>query len=76
MGHYGSWGGFGFFATVILLLVPTWRIVSRAGFHGAWSLLILVPLVNLIALWVFAFQTWPRDTRPAAPAAPGAPGQV
>lgn len=72
MGHYGSWGGFGFFA-IIFILVPAWRIVSRAGFHGAWSLLILLPLVNLVALWLFAFQTWPRD-RGAQP--PGSPGQV
>ena len=31
-----------------LLVVPTWRILQRAGFNGAWALLMLVPLVGLL----------------------------
>lgn len=44
----------------LLYIVPAWKIVSKAGYSGAWSLLIIVPLVNLIMLWVFAFSDWPR----------------
>jgi hypothetical protein len=43
----------------ILLIVPCWRIVARAGFHPAWSLLALVPIANVIALWIFAKKKWP-----------------
>ena len=43
------------------LVVPTWRIVKRAGFPGALSLLGLVPVVNIILLWVFAFIKWPNQ---------------
>ena len=44
-----------------IYLVPLWRIVSRAGFHGAFSVLALIPLVNIVMLWVFAFAKWPRE---------------
>lgn len=44
-----------------LLVVPTWRILQRAGFNGAWSLLMLVPLVGFVVLWVLAFVKWPND---------------
>lgn len=44
-----------------LLLVPAWRILTRAGFHGAWSLLLLVPGLNMVAAWVLAFVKWPND---------------
>jgi hypothetical protein len=43
--------------------IPAWRIVSKAGFHGALSLLLLVPLVNMVMLWVFAFVPWPVEQR-------------
>jgi hypothetical protein len=35
------------------------RIVNRAG-YSRWGLLtMVVPLLNLIMLWVFAFASWP-----------------
>ena len=39
---------------VVLLLVvwPVWRICSKAGFHGALSLLMLVPIGNVVLLFV------------------------
>jgi hypothetical protein len=44
---------------IVLFLLPAWMIVRKAGYSGAWSLLLLIPLVNIIALFVFAFSTWP-----------------
>jgi len=61
----------GAFSLIIILvafliyIIPAWRIVSKAGFPGALSLLMLVPVVNLILLWVFAFVEWPVQ-RPRA----------
>lgn len=46
---------------IALIVLPVWRILSKAGYSGAWSLLALIPLVNLIALWVFAFLRWPYE---------------
>jgi hypothetical protein len=40
---------------------PFWRIVRKAGYPGALSLLLLVPFVNIIVIWVFAFVTWPTE---------------
>lgn len=51
---------FGLFA-LIIAVIPCWKIVSKAGYNGAWSLLMLIPLVNLIMLYVFAFNTWPKE---------------
>jgi hypothetical protein len=42
-----------------VLLVPFWKIFSKAGFHGALSLLMIVPVVNLVMLYVLAFSQWP-----------------
>lgn len=51
---------FGLFA-LIIAVIPCWKIVSKAGYNGAWSLLMFIPLVNLIMLYVFAFNTWPKE---------------
>lgn len=50
---------------IVLLLVlffmvlPFWRIFAKAGFPAPLSLLMLVPLVNLLMLFVLAFAEWP-----------------
>ena len=45
----------------VLAVIPAWKIVSKAGYNGAWSLLIFVPLVNIIMMYVFAFNQWPTE---------------
>ena len=52
-------------ALVILVLI-VWafvavfgRIVNRAGYSRWWLLTMVVPVLNLIMLWVFAFASWP-----------------
>lgn len=55
-------GGIGIIPILIILalaVIPYWRIWSRTGHSGAWSLLMLVPIANLISLWVLAFKDWP-----------------
>jgi len=50
---------------VILVLVaavvvwPFCRVYSRAGWSPWVGLLMVIPLVNLITLWVFAYAQWP-----------------
>jgi hypothetical protein len=41
-----------------IFVVPYWKIFSKAGFAGALSLLMIVPLVNLIVLYIVAFSEW------------------
>jgi uncharacterized membrane protein YhaH (DUF805 family) len=46
-----------------IILLPIWfisKILNKAGFSGWFLLLSLVPFLNIIALWVFAFVDWPN----------------
>lgn len=52
-------------ACAALSIVPLWRICERAGFHGALSLLALVPWVGfLIIAAVLSFTPWQPSRRP------------
>jgi hypothetical protein len=48
----------------IIAIIPFWRICQRIGYSPWLSLLMALPLVNLIFLYFLAFSTWPsqRDT--------------
>ena len=65
------WGFFGFVGWLFMLLfwgavigVPLARILARTGFNPWYALFALVPGLNVIMLWIFAWAKWP--------AAPGA----
>jgi hypothetical protein len=57
---YGPAHWLWFIAIIAVVIYPAGRILNRIGFSPLWSLLIFVPLVNLIALWILAFTEWPR----------------
>jgi hypothetical protein len=46
---------------LFLLLVPVIKLLRRTGHSPFWCVLALFPAFNVIALWVFAFKTWPTD---------------
>jgi hypothetical protein len=46
-------------AFVILGIVIFWKIFSKAGYSGAMSLLLFIPIANLIVLCILAFGKWP-----------------
>jgi hypothetical protein len=49
----------------LVLIVPTWRICTRAGFSGALSLLHLVPVVGtLVVMAILSFSDWPAGEAP------------
>lgn len=44
----------------VALFVLGWsRIFAKAGWPGATAFLMLVPLVNIVLFFVFAFGDWP-----------------
>lgn len=45
----------------ILIVIPFWRLLPRAGIPGPVALLAIVPFVPLILLWILAFKRWPQD---------------
>lgn len=48
---------------LVLIGIPAAVIVGKAGYSKAWVILAFIPVVNLIALWVFAFSKWPALRR-------------
>lgn len=61
LGYWSAWHWIMFVAIAALVLYPTGRILGRIGFSPFWSILALIPLVNLLGLWIVALATWPRD---------------
>jgi hypothetical protein len=36
------------------------KVLARAGVNPALALLLLIPFVQIVAVWVFAYMRWPR----------------
>jgi hypothetical protein len=53
----------------ILLTVPVARIFKRVGLSPWLAILAIVPIINLLGLWMFAFNPWPSDSAAAEPEA-------
>jgi hypothetical protein len=45
---------------IVLVGVPVANILHRAGRSRWWTILVFIPLLNLIGLWAFAFARWPK----------------
>ena len=61
MGSFSIWHWLIVIFMIAIFLVPAWRIATKAGYPGALSLLTLIPVVNIIIIWVFAFVKWPVE---------------
>jgi hypothetical protein len=72
MHGYSSLHWFWFIVMIAVVVYPVGHILNRLGFSPLWSILIFIPLVNLIALWILAFTEWPAagETRARNPSAP------
>lgn len=57
----GMWpfGPFIMVIMAVIIIIPFWFIFSKAGYSRWLSLLMVVPIVNLIALYFLAFSSWP-----------------
>ena len=55
-------GLFGLLIILIMAGIPVRQILLRTGFSQWWTLLVVVPVVILLALWIFAFSNWPRQS--------------
>src|SRR5437868_15503066 len=43
----------------VFFIFVWWKIFSKAGFNGAMSLLLLVPIANIVVICMLAFGRWP-----------------
>jgi hypothetical protein len=57
----------------IIAVVPFYRLCARVGYSPWLSLLVLVPLVNIIFIYFLAFSEWPSQRSGAAPGAAATP---
>jgi hypothetical protein len=53
-----------FFLIGLIIVLPFWRIFSKAGFNGALSILMIIPLLNLFMIYFLAFSDWPALKTP------------
>ena len=61
-----SYGSFWLIGEIILI-IPFWRICRRIGWSPWLSLLMAIPLVNLIFIYVVAFSEWPSHKGTVTP---------
>lgn len=47
-----------------IIVVPFWQIFKKAGMAPALSFLMVVPLANLVMLYVLAFSQWKTPVVP------------
>jgi hypothetical protein len=59
--------GMMFLLIIPIAVIPYWKIFGKAGFSPALSLLIIVPLANLIVLYYVAFADWKPRTGGVVP---------
>ncbi len=48
---------------LVILVFNIWvncSVLNKAGFSRWWVVLIFVPVVDLAAIWLFAFLDWPN----------------
>jgi len=41
------------------IVLPYWKIFSKAGFSGWLSLTMIIPFLNIVILFYLAFAQWP-----------------
>lgn len=46
---------------MIIVIIPFWRICDRVGLSPWLSLLLLIPLANIIFVYYVAFTDWPSQ---------------
>ena len=51
-------------AVWVFMVYVYWRIATKAGYPGGYSLLLLVPIANIVVMVMFAFRPWPIELRP------------
>jgi len=45
----------------IIAIIPFWRICTRVGYSPWLSLLMAIPLVNIVFIYFLAFSNWPSQ---------------
>jgi hypothetical protein len=58
-----SWREFLLMLILVLNAIPISKILGRVGLNKWWTIAFLVPFLNIVALWIFAYAHWPTLDR-------------
>ena len=47
------------FISIVIVVLPYWKIFSKAGFSGWLSVTMIIPPINIVMLFYLAFANWP-----------------
>ena len=53
-----------------IVFIPVIKLLRRTGHNPLWCFLAIVPVINVIAWWYFAFKPWPTDSKAGLTAPP------
>jgi uncharacterized membrane protein YhaH (DUF805 family) len=59
-GLIGLWVIFAL-AAILFTLYCYWRVAEKCGYPGVYSLLLLIPLVNIVVHLYWVFAEWPIE---------------
>jgi uncharacterized membrane protein YhaH (DUF805 family) len=62
-----------YLVALIVALVASAKVLTKAGYSGWWVLMVFVPIVNFVMFLVFAFSDWPALRNRATPVDPSWP---
>ena len=62
--YLSIWQWLGLAVLCVISLIPAARILRRAGLNVGWAIFLVIPLVNIMAIWVLAYVRWPAVERP------------
>jgi hypothetical protein len=43
----------------LIIVLPFWKIFTKAGFPGPLAILVIIPFVNIFMIFFLAFAEWP-----------------
>jgi|HigsolmetaAR203D_1030402.scaffolds.fasta_scaffold00021_84 hypothetical protein len=66
MESFSIWYWLAMLAMWFIFLWPLGRVVRRTGHAAPWAILAVVPVVNVILLWIWAYKRWPQQAQDAA----------
>jgi hypothetical protein len=70
-GFYGFYAFHGLWLIgIIIAIIPFWKICDRVGLSPWLSLLLLIPLANIIFVYYVAFAEWPAQRGSAGTGGP------
>ena len=59
--YWSAWHWIMFTLFAVLFIYPIGIILRRIGYSPFWCLLALLPLFNIIGLWLLAISPWPSN---------------